>query len=653
MHEFLRQNYYNQIMQLGSEDKPALIVDFQHLDRFNPVIADELLERPRDVLADFDKAIEAFGLGFNMPVRIRNLPERRIIRVRNFRAEHIGKLISTDIIVKSATEVKPQISKAYWRCQECENEICLIQDEFLMQKISKCDGCGRRGDFGEPTRTEMIDTRMLKGVEPFEVTSGEQPSEMAIFLKEDLTTPQLQKKTDPGSRIRVVGWLKELPTRIKGKLSTKLDTYIEANHVETSEIEFEDMEISPENEAEIQSLARDPKVFEKLWKSIAPGIFGHADVKEAIALQLFGGAVHKLPDGSRIRGNIHILLTGDPSVGKTVLLKIGSTIVPRGKYVSGSGVSGVGLTASVRKDEVFGTWVLEAGALVLANKGLIGIDEFDKMSQDDQIAMHEAMSVETISIAKASIVATLPAQTAVLAGANPKLGRFDPYKSIIEQIQIPETLMSRFDLKFVMRDLPDKARDEQLAEHVLSGRLTPKTVEPAIPVNLLRKYIAYAKKITDIRLSKEAADVMKNFYVEMRGSGGEGVSITLRQYEALLRLAEASARVRLDRAVSMEDAERAIKLMKTSLMQLGYDHESGRIDIDKFEGGVSATQRSKIRIVLDVIARLQKETGKEVPVQDVEAAAEEEGVTNAGDVIDKLKREGLVFEPRPGHIKKT
>ncbi|MBI5072317.1 minichromosome maintenance protein MCM, partial [Candidatus Woesearchaeota archaeon] len=488
LHGFLREYYYNDLQKMSVEEKPAIVIDFALLDMFDPVVADELLETPEKILQAFQDAIKMFDLKTEkINVRIRNIPEKRNIRLRNLRAEHISKLITTSVIVKSVTEVKPQVCEVVFQCPDCGNKITVRQEDSpTIQKPLSCE-CGRKGEF-PILEKKMIDYRWLRGVEPFEITTGEQPSEIMILLKEDMTTPKMQKKTDPGSRIKIVGVLKELPKRIKGKLPTKLDTYLETNYVEPSGLEFEEMEITPEDERKIIEMANDPDVFEKLKASIAPAIYGFNEIKESLVLQLFGGIVHVMPDGSRIRGNIHILLTGDPGVGKTQLLKIISSLVPRGRYVSGSGVSGVGLTASVRKDEVLGSWVLEAGALILCNKGLIAIDEFDKMNKDDQIAMHEATSVETVSIAKASIVATLPAETAVLAGANPKYGRFDTYKAILEQVEIPETLLSRFDLKFALKDIPDRGIDERMAEHIITSRISPEMVTPEIDSNFLRKY---------------------------------------------------------------------------------------------------------------------------------------------------------------------
>ena len=856
LYEFLYERY-NSELQRAANNEAALVIDFNDFDRYDPITADMLLEAPQEVLDGFSEAAKRIVPEADVNIRIREIPERRNIRIRNLRSKHMDRLWCIDTVIKSATEVKPQIYEVVFQCPECDTKMTVKQDSNLVQKPSLCGapytegGCGRRGDFNTVAK-KMYDVRWLTGVEPFEVTEGDQPGEIPIFLKEDLTTPKMQKRTDPGNRLKIVGMLKEVPKRIKGKLSTKMDMMIEALHAEFSEMEFDDVEITGEDERMIKEMAADPKVYEKLVGSVAPGIYGFAEIKEAIALQLFGGVVHKLPDGAHIRGNIHILLTGDPGVGKSIMLKFVSDIMPRGRYVSGSGATGAGLTASVRKDEIMGGWLLEAGALILTNKSVICIDEFDKMGKDDQIAMHEAMSVEsyhgdtkitlatgenvkirdlverileenktkikkgddcffaevngpeilttdfvgikkaqafrvskhaapehfyrvmlqndrevtvtprhpffvfdgkffmtkpleelktgefapipkrlpiegdeqritvesyrkavqspskayaaalkklpksdislcaikkiekikneteewsydisvpgevfvshgmvlhnTISIAKASIVATLPAQTAVLAGANPKLGRFDPYLPIVEQIQIPETLLSRFDLKFALRDIPDRNMDERLAEHITISRITPEVVEPVIDAHTLRKYIAYAKqKIPMVELTKDAAEALKKFYVDMRNPGDNEnatVSITLRQYEALLRLAEASAKVRLDNKIRPEDVERSIKLMKYSLSQLGYDYDTGKFDIDKMESGVTSSKRRKIGIITEIISSMEKRGG-DISLEDVKASAEEQGVENADEIIDRLKREGTLFEPRPGFIKKA
>src|SRR3989338_3330371 len=653
LEKFLREYYYPELVKSLKEER-SLTVDFSNLDRYDAILADELLENPERVLSVFNvAAASTASTDEKINIRIRNLPESRKIRIRNLRAVHLGRLWSIDATIKAASEVKPQIYEAIFECPDCKAKINVLQTGKIVQKPAVCE-CGRRGDFTLIDK-KMFDIRWLKAIEPFEITTGEQPGEITVLLKEDLTTPKMQKKTDPGSNLKLVGIVKEIPKHIKGKLSTNMDTYVETNHVETSQVEFEELEITPENEKQIRDLSTNPNVYDMLRASIAPGIFALDDIKDSVVLQLFGGLVHVLPDGSRVRGNIHILITGDPGVGKTQLLKLVSSAVPRGRYVSGTGASGAGLTATVVKNEAIGGWVLEAGALILCNKGLIAIDEFDKMNRDDQIAMHEATSVETVSIAKASIVATLPAQSAVLAGANPKLGRFDPFLSIGEQIQIPETLLSRFDLKFALKDRPDRAIDEQLASHIITSRTNPQAIEPAVDMRLLRKYIAYAKQINKIELSDEAAQMLKNFYVDMRNryatAEKSAVSITLRQYEALIRLAEASSRVRLDTVVRIQDAERAVRLMMASLMQLGYDMETQTFDVDRLEGGVTSNKRTRMNRVLKILEDLQKDY-KEVAIDDLKAEAENQGIEDADRIIEELDKLGLIMHPKPGFIRK-
>lgn len=641
----------------ASQSEGELVIDFNALDRFDPLITDELLEQPEKVFEAFQQAIENIDMpGYsNINVRLTSLPEKREKRIRNLRSSDIGKLICIEGIVKSATEVMPQIYKSIYKCPDCGALIEVEQRENTVKKPNFCE-CGRRSGFILEEELKM-DVRWITVNEPFDLTEGEKPGEIKVFLKGGLTTTKMQRRTDPGNRLRITGTVKEQAVVKNGKKKLLMTMIMDANNVEYSEKEYEDIVITEEDEKKIEEFAKDPEVYRKLRASIAPGIYGHDEIKDAILMQMFGGTEHRSPDGTKTRGNIHILITGDPGVAKSQILKLVADIIPRGRYVSGKGVTGAGLTATVRKDEeISGSWVLEAGALILANKGLISIDEFDKMNVDDQVAMHEAMSIETVSIAKASISATLPAKTAVLAAANPQLGRFDPMRSIIEQIKIPETLMSRFDLKFALRDVPERSSDERIVTHILHSRTEPDTVKPIVDTDLFRKYIAYAKmKCPSIQLSEDAKKMLKEFYVDMRNKnlteGSHAVAITLRQFEALIRLAQASAKIKLKDYADQEDAQRAIELMKFSLRQLGADPETGEIDIDRIESGVTNTQRGRIKSILDLIDELGT-GGKEIPLEDLSAEAEQRGIANIEEVVERLKRDGNVFEPRHGYIKK-
>jgi len=1187
--KFFRQFYEKELLKVESQGLKSLVIDFSDLDKANPLLADKLLNDPHTILEATREALANIYIPENevkIEPRFKNLPEQAQLRIRNLRSEHIGKFVSLDGLVRRASEIKPEISVAIYECPDCGTKISIEQKERILKQPTSCSSCGRKGGFwGQPVDTKLYDARWVFIEEPMEIVTGERPGEVSVYLKEDLTTPEIQRKTDPGNRLRVTGIVRDIKKVLRGKTKTQMDIFIEANHIEPTETEWEEIVITPEDEDTIRELASDPEVYNKIVASIAPSIYGMDRVKEAIMLQLFSGIQHNLPDKTRIRGDIHVLLIGDPSTAKSQLLKLIASIIPRGKYVAGRGTTAAGLTATVIKDEEFlGGWVLEAGAMVLANKGVLAIDEFDKMSKEDQIAMHEALEQQclaypfeitvnddkvkigdfveglfekyperiipgkncfilpiddlglniyttdfnkifptsisrvskhkapkklirikiqngreiivtpehpcwvirngrittipaseikvgeffpipeklpidgeiqkfdiykpinskakditfpthnspefcrfigyhisdggyelnrgkknginfsntnialindyvnitknlfrlkpyiqqvdgkrmavryvstslvdclrqidplllendfqkrvplqllkckredmanllrglfdgdgssvtvtrnglrvtlvtpnielakqvqeqllrfgirstilkdreyfkvditgqenielyekyigftseqkqfkltkylqsyktyrssvnivphaklrvrelyhilrvyqrsisgrsidnignfhkislkkyvlplkekiktleteitsldnksvselkeirkrlgysindvarclkesrylvtkwektgdvskkellcmalrnliqeslkvkhdvegllnlafgeiqwarvkdiqivenedewvydvtveptrsfiseclilhnTVSVAKASIVATLPAQVSVLAGANPKFSRFDPYRSVAEQIDIPDTLLARFDLKFALRDIPDRERDEKLATHILETRLQPSRVEPLIAPEFLRKFIAYAKKNCKPKMTREAAEKLKNFYLDMRGlsASQETIAITLRQNEALMRLAESSAKIRLSDKVEVQDADRAISVMRYSIEQLGTEPETGRIDIDRTEG-VAASQRSKIYTILDIIETLEKQLGtRQIPKEEVVAMAEERGFSaeETEDHLRRLRSEGFIFEPKVNFVEK-
>lgn len=657
--EFLSELYKNELITAASEGRKFLLIDFSLIDKFDIELADWLLENPEETLAAAEDAIRQIDIGLadaKIKLRFTNIPDSRNVRIREIRAEHIGKMIVIDGFIRRAGEVRPEVSEAIFQCANCGNKISVIQTENILRSPIECESCDNKKNFKLMSQ-KLYDARWIFVEEPSEITTGERPSTLHVFLKEDLTSPRMQNKTEPGNRLKIVGVLKELPKKFKGTKSRQMDIYIEANYIESIETEWEELEITNEDEQKILEMANDPLIYKKLVSSVAPALYGLDSIKEAISLQLFGGELKILKDKTRVRGDIHILLIGDPSTAKSAILKVVSGLIPRGKYVSGTGATAAGLTATVVKDEeLMGGWVLEAGALVMCNRSLICIDEFEKVDEKDQVSLHEAMEQQTISIAKASIIATLPARTSILASGNPKLGRFDPYLPIKEQIDVPETLLSRFDLKFAPRDLPNKEMDTKIADHIMSARFFSETVaEPSISNEMIKKYVAYARKNCHPKMSREAADELKNFYISLRSkSGGESpIAITPRQYEGMIRLAEASAKVQLRESVTKEDATRSINLMKMSLREFGFDQESGKFDIDRAEGQkTTATQRSRIRVMIDVIDDLTKNHGKDVPVDDILKQARQEGLDAPEEVLRKMLNEGMLFQPRQGIINK-
>jgi len=552
-------------------------------------------------------------------------------------------------MIKRASQVKPEVISAVFECNQCGELVEKDQDSAELKSPYKCPDCGsRKFDVEEKV---MTDSQVITVEENPESRDGsEQPSELKIKLEGDLVDPDFQRKVVPGNVAEITGVIVERQLK---KNSKKYDIHMEANYLDPTQQEFEQLVLTEEEKEEIEELAKNPEIFEKISRSIAPSIFGHEKIKQAIALQLFGGVKKGREDGVKSRGDLHILLIGEPGTGKSQLLKFTGELAPKGRYVVGKSSTGAGLTAAVVRDESTGEFELEAGAVVLANKGMAAIDEIDKMGEEDRSSLHEAMEQQQISVSKANIQATLNAQTSILAAGNPKYGRFDPYEPIPQQISIGDTLLSRFDFIFPVTDEPDEEKDTQLSEQVLKNHIDPEETDAEIGQDMLRKYVAYAKKKRP-QLTQEAADKIQEFYVNMRSKGGEegdSVPITARQLEALVRVAEASARAELADKVTEADAKRAIDILTYCLQQVGVDPETGEFDIDMMESGVSGSQRNRLQTIKQII---ESETGDDESVEIervVEKAAENDiPEDKAEEVINRLKRDGELFEPEQGKI---
>jgi len=637
----------------------VIYLDFIKLTEFSNKLAEEILQSPEDTLQIIEKAIEESGLVNNVRVRLTNLPKSQSVKIRNIRAKHLNEMIVIEGIIRQASDVRPQVVNAKFECPSCGTIISVLQMEKKFREPSRCS-CGRRGGFKLISK-EMVDTQRLVVEEsPDSLVGGEQPKRINVFLKEDLVEPRMEEKTTPGAKVLAIGVLKEVPVPLAtGGLSTRFELAVEANNVIPLEETFEELNITDEDERQILELAADPDVFNKLSKSITPSVWGYDEIKKSLVLQLFSGVQKKHANGSKLRGDIHILLIGDPGVAKSVTLGFMADISPKGRYVVGKSTSGAGLTATVVRDEYLKGWSLEAGAMVLANKGLVCIDELEKMDPQDRSAMHEAMEQQTVTISKANVQATLKAETSVLAAANPKFGRFDPYQPIAQQIDLPPTLINRFDIIFTLRDIPDRAKDEKIASHVLLEHQTDIS-EMLIGRDLFRKYVAYAKQRVKPKITDAAAFEIKKFYVDLRNkpvsseSALRPIPISARQLGALIRLSEASAKVHLRLEVLKEDAIRAIEIMKYYLMQVGYDYESKTFDIDRISSGVTSSQRNKIMIVRDAVTELEGRVGKLIPIEEVEKALEgkmtKEEIEQA---LEKLNSSGDIFRPRRGYVQKT
>jgi replicative DNA helicase Mcm len=661
--DFLEKNYKAKLAEKIRKGENALEVDFSTLIKFDPDIAELILEDPEDLIKAFELAVEQFDFGENVKnfkIRLKSLPESQKMEISEIRSKELNKLLKIEGVVRQKSDVRPQVTSAKFECPQCGNIISVLQLDTVFKEPSKC-GCGRKGKFRLISK-ELVDAQgMVLEESPENLKGGSQPKRMNVLLKDDLVSPLSDMKSAPGSKISVTGLVKEVPivSKTGGKL-TRFDLIIEANNVETSSESFYEVKVSKEEEAQIKEIARDPNVYKRLVNSLVPSIYGYETIKEALLLQLMGGLRKVRKDKVVSRGDIHILLVGDPGAGKSAMIRRIYKVAPKGRYVAGRGVSGAGLTASVVKDEFLRGFAIEAGAMVLASDGICVIDEMDKMNEDDRAAMHEAMENQTVSISKANVQATLIARATVLAAANPKFGRFDPYEVIGNQINLPPALINRFDLIFTIKDLPDEDKDRRLADHMLTLHQNPVAIEEDIPSDLLRLYISYMRQNAQPHLTDSALTEIRNYYVKMRQAGSsedggiKSVPISPRQLDALVRMSEASAKVRMSDKVTKKDALRAIKLLEYCLSQVGFDKETGKIDIDRITTGIPSSERSHIHVIKDIINNLESKVGKTIPIEDIIEEAKNKGVESekVDEVIEKLKRAGDIFEPRHGFLSK-
>ncbi|MFW9983269.1 MAG: minichromosome maintenance protein MCM [Candidatus Odinarchaeota archaeon] len=657
--------YHDAIGRLSLENLISVSIDFNHLLTFDPDLAEATKEGPKRAIdaasaairrilrivdPDYSETVE------NLHARFKEVPDR--VSVRFIRSEHIGQLIMVDALVTRVSDVKPLLVEGVFQCRQCQEIIYVPQaNQFIAPSLCTNDACRSKGPFELiPERSKFVDWQKIRLQEkPEELPPGALPRALDCILQDDLV--DIARPGDPGRVVGILRSTQDVTARSRRKAPT-FSVFLATNFVEVSEREADRVEIEPKEEEQIRELAKDPLIHRKLVNSIAPSIYGLTDIKEAVCLLLFGGVSKTLADGVKIRGDSNILLVGDPGTAKSQLLKYVAQIAPRGLYTSGKGSTAAGLTAAVLRDPDTEGFALEAGALVLADRGTACIDEFDKMRPQDRTAIHEAMEQHTVSIAKAGIVATLNARTAILAAANPNLGRYVPERSFSENVNLPVTLLSRFDLIFALTDLPETERDERTADHIIQLHQQKGTAkDPPISAELLRKYIAYARRSITPTLTDEALNVMKEFYLGMRKSGereNAPVPITARQLESLIRLSEAHAKMALRDKVLAEDAQAAVRLVQVTLQQVGFDQETGQYDIDNIMIGRAKSQRDRLQAILAMIRELEKEAPDGVPIDKLVERAQLDGISAdfvRQAIIQLRDKDGLIFEPRPDKLK--
>jgi replicative DNA helicase Mcm len=531
---------------------------------------------------------------------------------------------------------------------------------LVLKKPLRCGKCSEKELEMDPETSIFIDFQMVRLQElPEDLPAGHLPHYLEVTIIGDLVD-----QCRPGDRILLTGIVRIEQEQLSQQIKTSLFRLrMEGNNIEylggrTADKDsrtIERLEISNEDEKHIVALARKNDAYDILISSYAPHVYGHEVIKEVILLLIVGSVTKRLEDGSTRRGDINVLLVGDPGTAKSEMLKFAAKIAPRGLYTSGRGSTAAGLTAAVIRDKS-GIMMLEAGAVVLGDQGLVCIDEFDKIKPEDRSALHEVMEQQTCSVAKGGIVATLNARTSILAAANPLYGKYDPFKNITENVNLPIPLLTRFDIIYVIRDIPEKEKDHRIASHILElHRESERTRQYLIDIDLFSKYLAYSKTM-EPKLTVEAIDKIRDYYMKMRNVESEGmITVTPRQLEGLVRLATARSKLLLKDYVDSEDAERAIYLIQTMLETAGVDVNTGRVDLGVLHGKPQS-EISKLKLFMEVFNGLSGQDKNDVEEKNFINELIQTGRFSEDDAknfLNKAMQNGQIYERRSGFYAKA
>ena len=694
---FFEETCANEVSRVAASwpKQTAFSIDFANIQSWDVPFAELILNHPRTTIGNADTMLATMcresGYDASPRIRITGLPPDALHKLREISSEQVENFTTSEVIVTKVSELKPRIYNAIFSCTTCGNTIEIAQpNELELIEPLECPekgGCGKRRAGGQ-TRFDlrwedstMVDNQWIEVQElPENVKAGSQPVRLSV-----LAEAELAGKHVPGERIKING-IPYVRTLKRGGAKTPMfDVYISLHSSERKNIPLEEIEISPTEIEEIEKVAQRDDLVELFVRSIAPSIIVGEEkmnwIKKSLVFQLLGGVARKFGDGTRTRGDIHILLLGDPGVAKSQILSFMGRISPRGRFTTGGATSAAGLTAAAVRDAFNdGRFSLEAGALVLADLGLCAVDEFDKMTPDDRGAMHEAMEQQRININKGGISATMPTRCAVLAAANPKDGRFkdvdwgDERTFLHKQIDLPPPLISRFDMVWMIQDTVDSIRDRRIGEHIIRVKRTgvPEhliesghTVEPdkllknqnftkdvdgneVLTADFLQKYVAHSKRTYHPESDDKVMEILVGHYTDKRQKMDDdinSVSLTARTIEATLRMAEARARLFLRDYVTEEDAKQAIA-MDGIWRHLANDSNINPAD----HTGVPKRAQSAEKTIMAIVRKLCRELdGECTTIQVYNAAAEQSLDEDTVDrVLNNMRNRGDLYSPRIG-----
>ncbi|MCL7047802.1 hypothetical protein MKW94_000201 [Papaver nudicaule] len=597
--------YIRVINEMVAANKCSLEIDYVHFVKSHPNIAIWLADAPQPVLEVMEDVAER--VVFNLHPNYKNIHQKIFVRItsfpvfdqiRNIRQIHLNTMIRIEGVVTRRSGVFPQLQKVKYDCNNC----CSVLGAFLQNsysevkegsevKVGSCPECLLKGPFTVNMEQTVYRNyqKLTLQESPGTVPAGRVPRHVAVTLLNDLIDC-----ARPGEEIEVTG---VYTNNFDLSLNTQngcpvFATVVVANYVTKKGDFFSAYKLTQEDKHEIEKLAKDPRIGERIVKSIAPSIYGHEDIKMALALSMFGGQEKNVDGKHRIRGDINVLLLGDPGTAKSHFLKYAEKTVQRAIYTTGKGASAVGLTAAVHKDPKTREWTLEGGALVLADRGICLIDDFDKMNKKDRVSIHEAMEQQSISISKAGIVTSLQARCSLIAAANPIGGRYDSSKTFSQNVELTDPIISRFDVLCVVKDVVDPVLDEKTAESVIKSHCKSlakgaklddmsasdyqadpdASAEPVdqeiLSQDMLKKYITYAKLNVFPRLHDAELNKVTEVYAKLRRESldGQGVPVAVRHIESMIRISEAHARMHLRQHVNQDDVDMAIRVLLESFI---------------------------------------------------------------------------------------